>query len=498
MADSSSEITRTFPVYLVGAGPGDPDLLTLKARKVLEIADVIIYDRLVHPDLLLFAKPGVQLIDVGKRPGFPFEQEKINELLIIHAQSGQVVARLKGGDPYVYGRGGEEAQALIEANIAFEVIPGITAAIAAPMSAGVPVTHRGLSASFTVVTGHAAVDGTIDWESVGKIGGTVVVMMGVANREEIASRLIKGGMDPKESVVAIRYATHENQQVWRTTLEELKVAEIDSPATIVIGKVASLDLLGNYVKYLENCEVVVTRDHESANPWIDALQLCGAKVKEIPLVDIVEPDDGGRGLLAGAKTLHEFEWVVFTSANAVEKFVPYLHDARDFSNTKIAAVGPKTKAMLNRFGIEPDLIPLSPNADGILEIFPSCDQKDRENPPGVFWPSSSIKRQVLIEGFVKKGYEVVAVDAYKPVEKRLSEKEISDLLNSDIVTFAAPSAIKSAVNQCSSELLGKKIVCIGPITAKEASEQGFQNIEVADTISAKSLVEAVIKSWLRN
>jgi uroporphyrin-III C-methyltransferase len=230
-------------VALVGAGPGDPDLMTVRATRRLAEADVVVHDALVGDGVLELVAPGVERIDVGKRPGRPVPQELISTLLVQLARSGQRVVRLKGGDPFVFGRGGEEAQALLDAGVPFEVVPGITSAVAAPAAAGVPVTHRGVAAAFTVVTGHRrAGEPDVDWRALARVGGTIVVLMGISQRAVIASELIAGGLDPATPVAAIRSATTPDQVVARCRLDELADTPLDSPAVLVIGAVAALEL----------------------------------------------------------------------------------------------------------------------------------------------------------------------------------------------------------------------------------------------------------------
>jgi uroporphyrin-III C-methyltransferase len=230
-------------VWLVGAGPGDPDLLTIKAARLLAEADVVVHDALVGDGVLALVPSTTELIDVGKRPGRPVPQELISTLLVTLARDGKRVVRLKGGDPFVFGRGGEEAQALLDAGIPFEVVPGITSAVAAPAAAGVPVTHRGVAASFTVVTGHRrAGEHEIDWRALARVGGTVVVLMGVAQRATIAAELIAGGLDPATPVAAVQSATTGDQVAARCRLDELANTPMDSPAVLVIGAVAALEL----------------------------------------------------------------------------------------------------------------------------------------------------------------------------------------------------------------------------------------------------------------
>jgi uroporphyrin-III C-methyltransferase len=230
-------------VALVGAGPGDPDLLTVKAARLLAEADVVVHDALVGDGVLALVPTSTELIDVGKRPGRPIPQELISTLLVTLARDGKRVVRLKGGDPFVFGRGGEEAQALLDAGIPFEVVPGITSAVAAPAAAGVPVTHRGVAASFTVVTGHRqAREPDVDWRALARVGGTVVVLMGVSQRATIAAELIAGGLDPATPVAAVQSATTGDQVTVRCRLDELAEASVTSPAVLVIGAVAALEL----------------------------------------------------------------------------------------------------------------------------------------------------------------------------------------------------------------------------------------------------------------
>jgi uroporphyrin-III C-methyltransferase len=232
-----------IPVALVGAGPGDPDLLTVKAARLLAAAEVVVHDALVGDGVLGLVRPTAELIDVGKRPGRPVPQELISTLLVELARTGRRVVRLKGGDPFVFGRGGEEAQALLDAGVPFEVVPGITSAVAAPAAAGIPVTQRGVAAAFTVVTGHRrAGEPDVDWRSLAKVGGTIVVLMGVAQRGTIAAELMAGGLDPATPVAAVRSATTRAQVVTRGRLDELAATPVESPAVIVIGAVAALEL----------------------------------------------------------------------------------------------------------------------------------------------------------------------------------------------------------------------------------------------------------------
>lgn len=243
-------------VHLVGAGPGDPELLTIKAARLIAEADVIVHDYLSNDSILELAKPGTEFIDVGKKPGNPTPQDLINTLLVQLGTQGRNVVRLKGGDPFVFGRGGEEAQALLEANIPFTVVPGITSAVGVPAAAGIPVTHRNVSPAFTVVTGHRESGGSshIEWEALAQVGGTIVILMGVAERAVIAQRLMAGGLSATTPVAAIRWGTRAEQHVTRTTLGELHSAMLKAPSTIVVGEVAAYEFVSPFIAPAEVME----------------------------------------------------------------------------------------------------------------------------------------------------------------------------------------------------------------------------------------------------
>ncbi|HEX2273275.1 MAG TPA: uroporphyrinogen-III C-methyltransferase, partial [Acidimicrobiales bacterium] len=346
-------------VYLVGAGPGDPGLVTVRGAEVLRTADVVVHDRLAEPSLLDLAPVGAERIDVGKSPGAPIPQDRINALLVERGRAGQEVVRLKGGDPFVFGRGGEEAEALRAAGVPFEVVPGVTSAVAVPAYAGVPVTHRGLSTSFTVVTGHRrhAADDPVDWDAVARAAGTIVVLMGVAHRAELARDLMSGGLPPETPVAAVRWGTRPGQRTVRTTLDRLHEVELEPPVTLVVGKVAALDLAWFETRPLFGRRVVVTRARAQASGLADRLRALGAEVVPVPTIEIADPSDGGMALAGAAARVRDYHWVAFTSANAVERFFARLHDARALGDTQVAAVGPATADALSARGVVADLVP---------------------------------------------------------------------------------------------------------------------------------------------
>ena len=349
-------------VYLVGAGPGDPKLITVRGAELLARAGAVVFDRLVDPRLVSLAPPGAELVDVGKRAGDSgsADQEAINELLVDLARRHQAVVRLKGGDPFVFGRGGEEALAVRAAGLDFEVVAGVSAATGVLAAAGVPVTHRGVAASFTVVTGHAAggEPATADWETLASLGGTIVVLMGVAHRGEIADRLIAAGRPPATPVAVIERGTVPGQRTVRTTLDRLGAVPVSSPATIVIGEVAALDLSWYEDRPLSGWRILVTRARSQASALVDRLAAAGAWPVELPVIAVTDAADGGAALDLAMSRVDRYDWIVFTSVNAVERSWRHLRDARSLGRAKVAAIGDGTAARARpRGGSSPTSFP---------------------------------------------------------------------------------------------------------------------------------------------
>ena len=360
-------------VYLVGAGPGDPGLLTVRGAELLAAADVVVYDRLASSALLALAPATAERVSVGKAPGrAEMSQDEINALLVARGTAGLAVVRLKGGDPFVFGRGGEEAEALAAAGVAFEVVPGITSAIGAPAYAGIPVTHRGVSTHFTVVTGHedpAKGRTDVDWEALARAGGTLVVLMGAGRIDEIARRLVAAGRSPDTPVAAVRNGTRPDQRTTRTTLGAIAVAGVQAPSAIVVGDVAALDLAWFESRPLFGRTVVVTRAREQASELRARLEALGADVLELPSIAI-EP------LAFDVPDLAAYEWVVFTSVNGVLGFFDRGLagaglDARALGAVRVAAIGPGTASALAARGVRPDLVPERFVAESLLEAFPA-------------------------------------------------------------------------------------------------------------------------------
>ena len=474
-------------VYLVGAGPGDPGLITVRGAEVLGRADVVVYDRLADPRLLELAPPGAERVDVGKRPGGPVDQDSINALLVERGRTGATIVRLKGGDPFVFGRGGEEAAALLAASVPFEVVPGVSAAVAVPAYAGIPVTHRGVSASLTVVTGHSRndPDPEPDWELLARTGGTLVVMMGVAHRDLVSARLMEGGLARDTPVAAVMWGTRTEQRTVRTTLGELAGADVEPPATLVIGAVAALDLSWYERRPLLGRRVVVTRTAEQAGELSGRLTEAGAEVVEVPTLTIADPSDAGAGLATAARRLARFDWVVLTSANAVERLFSHLHDARDLGPARVAAVGPATAAALARHGVRADLVARRSSGAALADEIP--------DPPGsVLLARAEVADPALPEKLAGRGFEVEEVAAYRtaplPVPARLVERAEA----ADAVTFASGSAVDAYLAAGARVRPHQRVVCIGPVTAEAARRAGLEVAAVAERAGLDALVDAVV------
>ncbi|HUI03508.1 MAG TPA: uroporphyrinogen-III C-methyltransferase [Acidimicrobiales bacterium] len=482
-------------VYLVGAGPGDPGLITRRGAELLERADVVVFDRLVDRRLLDLAPPGALRVDVGTRAGeaSPHRQADINRLLVEHGRGAATVVRLKGGDPFVFGRGGEEAQALVAAGVAFEVVPGVTSAFAAPAAAGVPVTQRGVASAVTVVSGHGGAPGepgAVDWESLARAGGTLVVLMGTAGRAEIARRLVAGGRPPDTPVVVVHGATTASQARVRTTLAGLAGVELGPPCVIVVGPVAALELVSPGDGALRGLTVVVTRPAERSGALVDALAEAGARVVELPVIAVVDPPDGGAALAAAAAGAARFDWVVFTSAQAVARFVAHLRDGRDLGSARLAAVGAATARALADCLLVADLVPDQASAQGLVDAMPGAPS------PGasVLFPRARAARDVVGPGLRAKGWDVTEVDAYMTVAADPaggaggSDEVLDAAAAADVVVFTSPSTVEHYTALAAGRPVPPTVVCIGPVTAEAAARAGYAVDVVAPEPSAPALV----------
>jgi uroporphyrinogen III methyltransferase/synthase len=479
-------------VYLVGAGPGDPGLLTVRGAEVLARADVVVYDRLSVASLLEQAPAGAERINVGKAPGHAtMPQTAINDLLVERGRAGLAVVRLKGGDPFVFARGGEEAQALADAGVPFEVVPGITSAIAAPAYAGVPLTMRHSSTLFTVITGHEDPDkgGEIDWETVARLGGTIVVLMGVARLPKIVARLLAGGLPADTPVMSVQWGTRPEQRSVRATLGTILDHELASPSTIVIGKVAGLDLGWFESRPLFGRRVVVTRAREQASDLVAALRAHGADTIEAPTIEIDEPADGGVALRQAAADVSTYDWVVFTSANAVRRFFPLLRDSRALGGVQVAAIGPGTADVLAARHVVADLVPDRFVAEALIDAFPA--------PPGdgagrVLLPRAALAREVLPEALRAAGWHVDVVEAYRTRRAPVTDELRKAVSEADVITFTSSSTVTNFVDAFGSDAAPPIVTCIGPITAATARERGLRVDVEAEVHTIDGLVDALV------
>jgi len=477
-------------VYLVGAGPGDPMLITVRGADLLRRADVVVHDRLVDERLLSLAPATARRVDVGKRPGDSAAQERINGLLVELAGRHDVVVRLKGGDPYVFGRGGEEALALERAGLEYEVVPGVSSVNGVLAYAGIPVTHRGLADSFTVVTGHGAGAGAIsgvDWDAMARVGGTIVVLMGVAHRAEMAERLIAGGRSPATPVAVIEHGTVRDQRTVRTTLGALFATETATPAIIVVGDVAELDLAWFERRPLFGWRVVVTRTQTQASILADQLAQRGAWPVELPVIEIAEPGDGGAALDVAAAELADYDWVVFTSANAVDALWHKVRDARALGRARVAAIGDGTASALAARGIVADLVPDRLVAESLLEAFPAPDALGAR----VLLPRAAVARDVLPDGLRERGYVVDVVEAYRTLRPELGPDALDALAGAHAVTFTSSSTVTGFLELAGRSSVPPVVACIGPVTAATARAEGLLVDVESPTHTVSGLVEAL-------
>ena len=488
-------------VYLIGAGPGDPELITVKGLRLVREADVILYDGLANPEFLKEARPECECINVEKRPGFQrVQQDEINQMMVDFALKGLMVVRLKGGDPIVFGRGGEEAEVLRDHEIPFEIVPGITSAIAAPAYAGIPVTHRGISPQVTIVTGTTASlegEGEVDWEGLAKVGGTLLILMGTRKRSEIARRLIAGGRPPETPVAAIQWGSLPLQRTVRTTLGEMGAVEMINPSVIVVGKVAAMDLGWFEAKPLFGKTIAVTRARTQASELVQMLRALGAQVLEVPTIEFAEP--GNWCEVDGAiADIHSFDWLVLTSTNGTDRFFERLfkqgRDIRALGGIKIATIGAATSAQVREWHLNIDLEAANRTSEGLLAAFGADLSGQR-----FLLPRPEKSRDVLANRFRERGAEVRELIVYKTVMPECLPEDFLRLLEEksiDLIAFTSSSTVLNLVSLLKNTQQKWKCVpaaCIGPITAQTAVTQGFDVVVELDetSVSISGLVQAI-------
>ena len=482
-------------VYLVGAGPGDPGLITVRGAELLARADVVVHDRLSAVELLDLAPPDAERIDVGKAPrAHRMTQEQITALLVVRGRSGQTVVRLKGGDPFVFARGSEEAAALAEAGVPFEVVPGITSALAVPAYAGIPVTQRFSSTSFTVVTGHEdpeSGDGTVDWDAIARTGGTLVVLMGVGRWRKIARRLLDAGLAPDTPAAAVRWGSRPEQSTVRATLATLGDEELASPSVIVVGRVAAEGLEWFTRRPLFGRRVVVTRARAQASALVARLRELGAEVIEAPAIAVGEPADGGRALREAVGALGTYEWVVFTSPNGVHRTFAEVPDARALAGARVAAIGPGTAHVLAGYRIVADLVPDEYVAEHLLAAFPAPAGRGSGR---VLIARAAVARDVLPEGLRAQGWEVDVVEAYRTEVVLPDAAALERIASADAITFTSSSTVTNLCDAVGQEAVPPVVVSIGPITSATARDRGLAVAAEADPHTIDGVVDAVVRA----
>ena len=479
-------------VFLVGAGPGDPGLLTLRGAEALAMADVVVYDRLSVGALLELAPPEAERISVAKSAGQAvLPQDDINALLVEKAKQGLTVVRLKGGDPFVFARGGEEAAALAAAGLHYEVVPGVTSAIAVPAYAGIPVTLRHSSTSFTVITGHEDPDKSdeVNWEAAAQLGGTIVILMGVGRLPKIVDRLLAGGLAPDTPAAAIRWGTRPEQHTVRSTLSAIAREPLASPSVIVVGQVAAMDLSWFESRPLFGKSVIVTRPRHQSSVLADRLRDEGANALIVPTIEIVDPLDEGAALSAAVEQLSSYDWVVLTSANGAQRFCERLRDGRDLAGVKLAAIGPGTAEVLADYNLVADLVPERFIAESLLEAFPLPHENDQCR---VLLARAAVARDVLPDGLRELGWRVDVIDAYRTIPVEPTDAERERIIDADIVTFTSSSTVENWVAAFGIDTLPNVVACIGPITADTARRAGLRVDVIADVHTIDGLVDALI------
>jgi uroporphyrinogen III methyltransferase/synthase len=495
-------------VFIIGAGPGDYKLLTIKAVECIKKSEVIVYDRLIDSKVLGFAQEYAEFVYVGKQPEHhQVPQYEINRILLKYALEGKTVARVKGGDPFLFGRGGEECEFLHLNGIEFEVVPGVTSSIAVPAYAGIPVTHRDYASSLHIITGHnrTGKDGSLcDFETLSELEGTLVFLMGIKNMEEICQGLIKYGKASDTPVAIIENGTCPEQRVLTGTLldivETAELSAVKSPAVIVIGGVAKLsESLGWYGKgVLSGKRIVVTRPTGQSESLVKGLEESGAHVLEFPVIQLADVEEYGP-LDNVICNLHKYTWMVFTSANGVNMFFKRLKkmriDIRKLSGLKLAAVGAATADALLDIGIMADLVPQKYTAENLLEeLLQYVTFMDK-----ILLLNSELSGSELYDGLSARGILVDRIACYTMKETQLAKNDIikqSELRLADYIVFSSPSAVKAFVNIIGTETLKKLsvgIVCVGPVTAGAAAEMGLEISGIADRYNDEGIIEKLIE-----
>ena len=511
--EEQSKKQKPGKVYLVGAGPGDPGLITVRGKQLLERAEVVVYDYLASTRLLKHIPKDAELVYAGKKGGtqHTHTQEEINRMLVNFALSGRNVVRLKGGDPFIFGRGGEEVQELAAHGISFEVVPGVTSATAAATYAGIPITHRDYTASVAFVTGHedpTKEQTNIDWSKLATGVGTLVIYMGIKNLPIIVENLIKYGRDAKTPVAIVRWASTPEQQsvvaTLETIVERVQESGIKPPSLVIVGEVVKLrDTIDWFEKRpLFGKRIIVTRTREQASDLVAGLEESGAYCLEYSTINI-QPTDSFEILDGELERLNEYHWIIFTSLNGVEYFFRRLYergmDARSLRGPGIAAVGRSTAELLLKFGVKADLIPATFTAEGLAESLLDQGVEGRN----ILIPRAEQGREILPETLRGAGARVTVAPVYKNVPPQGRKDALRAELETgkiNMVTFTSSSTVTNfltmvdAADQEELECLltGVKIAVIGPITAKTVTDNGLKVDVQPDTFTIPAMIQAIL------
>ncbi len=489
----------TGKVFLVGAGPGDPALLTLRAAELIGSADFIAIDALVSREIASRVSQTAEVVYVGKRAAaHTLPQDQINQLLIDEAKKGKKVVRLKGGDPFVFGRGGEEAEELVAAGVAFEIVPGISSSVAGPAYAGIPVTHRSFATSLTLVTGHESDSSTgIKWDALAQLDGTIVFMMGFGNLGTIVSKLIEHGVTPDRPIAVISKATTPEQRTVAGTLltieAKIAAAKLPTPALIVVGDVVKMHDAINWfeTKPLFGKRIVVTRAREQASDLKRLFQEAGATVIEFPTITIAPPES----FESLDRSIDErFDWLVFTSSNGVAAFFERLfakgRDVRALAGTRVACVGESTAAALRTRGLAPDLVPEKFMSSALIPLFDD-DQKGVR----IAVVRAAEGREEFVEEMRRRGADVHLAVAYRTMPVAANSDELHDI---DIVTFTSASTVDNFFAAIGDRSLdGALLASIGPMTSEAVRKHGREVGVEAANASVQALCEAVLNTLER-
>jgi uroporphyrinogen III methyltransferase/synthase len=485
-------------VYLVGAGPGDVGLMTARAFATIRMADVIVYDRLIPPAALEWARPGAELVYVGKRGGGESTgQDAIERLLVEHGKRGRTVVRLKGGDPFVFGRGGEEAEALRAAGVPFEVVPGVTAGVGAAAYAGIPVTHRELSSAVAFVTGHEDPqkrEPVLDWDALARFPGTLVVYMGVRQLEPITARLVAAGRDPDQPAAVIERGTTPRQRVVTGTIATIaaRAAEegIAAPALAVFGEVVEMGATLGWFDPgpLAGATVAVTRARAQASGLAAKLRSLGADVVEAPAIRIA-PLEGP------APDPSRYDLVCLTSPNGVrllfERFARAGRDARALAGARIAAIGPGTAAALREHGVIADVVPERFTAEGLLQALAGRPARH------VLVARAAEARDVLPETLRERGAEVDVVALYETLAEPLTAEQLAAARSADYITFTSSSTVRYFLEAVGELDARPRLISIGPVTSAALRERGLEPDVEAERHDVDGLVEALVADATR-